>query len=146
MSVTGDWAGLQSTIRALGKLARVPSRVAAIAAPKIEAEIRKTFAENRDPYGKAWAPHKPATVKRWGEHPLLRLTGEGLAEIEVKPLPSAGIAVTSPSEGLAFSQAGTVNQVPRRFLPYLPVLPKSWRAALEKATEEAAKEATSGAA
>ncbi len=143
MPLTGDWARLQSTVRGLRQLAKVPSTIARPAADAIKDQIDESFESTSDPYGNQWDAHESATVRRWGAHPLLRLTGRGKDQIEVKPLPGAGITVTSPSEGLAFSQGGTVNQVSRRFLP-TDQFPKKWREALDRVAEKQFKEALRG--
>ena len=135
MALTGDWARLQATIRGLRALAKVPARIAVPAAAAIKREIDRSFQGNRDPYGNKWASHASATVRRWGKHPLLRLTGEGFAGIRVVPLPGAGIQVISESEGLAFAQAGTVNEPRRRFLPD-DTMPATWNRALEDVTNK----------
>jgi hypothetical protein len=123
------------------RLADVPARASALAAVEIKKEIDKSFQTKTDPYGKTWPAHAPYTVRRWGKHPLLQLTGAGKAEIKVRSLPGSGIAVESPSEGLAFAQGGTVNEPKRRFLPENQ-LSATWKRALERATAQAFKEAT----
>lgn len=143
MPITGDWARLQATVRGLRNLARIPAATARFAVPEIKAEIDRQFATETDPYGKRWAPHAPSTVRRYGAHKLLQLTGSGKAQIRVRALPGAGISIVSPSEGLAFSQGGTRNQPTRRFLP-VDRMPKTWRLALERAAKRAAKEALNG--
>jgi len=131
MPLTGDWTRLQATIRGLRALAKVPAKMAAPAAEAIKREIDRGFQSNSDPYGQKWAAHASATVRRWGKHPLLRLTGDGFAGIRVAPLAGAGIQVISESEGLAFAQAGTVNEPRRRFLPD-DTMPATWNRALEE--------------
>jgi len=143
MGLTGDFGRLAGTIRALQKLATVPAAVSKLAAEEIKAEIDASFTQNRDPYGKTWAPHAPATVERWGKHPLLRLTGAGKSQIQVKPLPGGGIAVTSPSQGLRFAQGGTRHEPARRYLP-TDTMPARWKAALERAARRKIEEALSG--
>ncbi len=138
--VTGDFGRLTGTIAALNKLSRVPSRVAAIAAPKLQAQVKADTAAGRDPYGRAYAPHTEATIRRWGKHPMLKLTGAGVASITVRPAAGAGI-VFSADEHMKFAQGGTVNEPVRAIFPNNPSLPKSWRKILDKATEQAAKEA-----
>lgn len=136
MALTGDWARLQATIRGLRALSKVPARLAAPASEAIKREIDRGFASNTDPYGHKWAAHAPATVRRWGKHPLLRLTGDGFSGIRVVPMAGAGIQVISESEGLAFAQSGTANEPRRRFLPD-DTMPATWNRALERvATEE----------
>lgn len=130
--ISGDWARLQATVRGLRALARVPAKVAAASAIAIKSEIDSSFEISSDPYGHQWEEHASATIRRWGAHPLLRLTGAGKEQITVAPISGAGIAVTSPSAGLAYSQGGTVNQPARRFLP-TDQMPAKWRRALERA-------------
>jgi hypothetical protein len=144
MPLTGDFQRLAATIRGVRKLALVPAATAAAGSVAIKAEIDASFDQQRDPYGKAWQPHAPATVKRYGAHKLLQLTGSGKAAITVKPMAGAGISVVSPSEGLQFAQGGTKNEPVRKFLP-TDRLPKTWRAALEKAATKASEEAFRGA-
>jgi hypothetical protein len=139
MPLTGDWKRLEATVRAMRSLARVPAVASVEGAKAIKREIERSFKSARDPYGNAWAPHAPATIKKWGKHKLLQLTGKGRASIVVRPLPGAGIYVESPSEGLAFAQGGTKNEPKRRFLPENQ-LPATWNRALEKATDKAIKE------
>ncbi len=143
MPMTGDFQRLQATIRGLRKLAQVPSQLAVPAAAASAREIDKSFVTATSPYGKRWAPHKPATVKRWGSHPLLQLTGAGRAAITVKARPGAGISVVSPSEGLMYAQGGTVHEVRRPFLPD-DQMPATWNRALEKVATDAAQEALRG--
>lgn len=143
MPLTGDWGRLQATVRAMRKLAEVPSRASALAAKEIKREIDKSFSANTDPYGHKWEAHASSTVRRWGKHPLLRLTGAGKRAISVRALPGAGIAIESPDEGLAFAQGGTVNEPKRRFLPENQ-LPATWNRAIERAVTVSMKEVTRG--
>ncbi len=144
MAVTGDFGRMTATINALKSLARIPSRVAAIAAPRIKAQLQQDTAAERNPYGQGYAPHKPATVKRWGAHPILDLSGQGIDSLDAQPMAGAGIQVTA-DEHMKFTQGGTVNQDPRTVLPDNPSLPKSWRRILEDATTGAAGQAMKGA-
>jgi hypothetical protein len=143
--VTGDFGRLTNTINALKRLARVPSRVAAIAAPRIAEQMQKDTRAQRNPYGQGYAPHMPATVRRWGAHPILNLTGQGLDSLDAKPMAGAGIQATA-GEHMRFTQGGTVNQDARTVLPdNAGALPKSWTRILDEATAEAAAEALKGA-
>ena len=144
MMISGDWDRLQATIRGLRKLAEVPSKVAADGAIAIKAEIDASFDSATDPYGHRWAPLMPATIKRWGKHPILQLTGDGRSQITVQPMPGAGISVESPSLGLAFAQGGTANEETRRFLP-VDQFPRTWRLALERSAESRVQEALADA-
>lgn len=137
--VTGDFGRLTGTIAALRALARVPSRVAGIAAPRIEQQIHADTNAGQDPYARAYAPHMPATVKRWGPHQLLNLNGDGIASLRASPMAGAGIALTA-ADHMNFTQAGTPTQQVRAVFPNNPSTPKSWNRILEKATIEAAEE------
>ena len=143
MPLTGDFGRLQSTIRGLRALAQVPSQLARPVSVAIKAEIDHEFATSTDPYGQRWAAHAPATTKRWGKHPLLRLTGGGQASISVTPAAGAGVSVHIPSKGLTISQSGSPTQPRRRVLPD-DRMPKRWRIAIESAATVAVKEALRG--
>lgn len=145
MPLTGDFARLQSTIRGLRALASVPARAAAAASVEIKSEIEKSFSSNTDPYGKPWPAHAPATVRRWGRHPLLRLTGAGLASIDVRPQRGSGIAISVDSDGLMYAQSGTSNEPRRRWLPD-DRMPRTWRLALERAVTAQVRGAIRGVA
>jgi hypothetical protein len=128
-------AALASIKRAVNALSRVPSRVASDGAESIKALIAEQFATQTDPYGTPWAPHQPETLRRWGEHPVLNLTG-ALSAVDVAPMRGAGIAVTLGAPYGAFHQVGT-RWMPAR--PILPVagLPSAWSRALSDAADAA---------
>lgn len=141
--VSGDFGRLAGTIAALNRLSRVPSRVAAIAAPKLEEQAHADAFAGRDPYGRAFAPLAPATLRRWGKHRPLNLTGAGIASIRVRPRGGAGIEFTA-TEYMRFSQGGTVNEPVRATLPNRATLPKSWNAILKQAAAQAFGEVAKG--
>lgn len=140
MGISGDFGRLTGTVAALKSLAKIPSQISAVAAPRITEQMQKDTRAARDPYGRAYAPHQPATVKRWGPHPLLDLTGAGIASLEAKPLPGAGIAVTA-DEHMVFTQAGTPTQEVRAVMPNNPQLPAVWNRILEDAATEQVEKA-----
>lgn len=144
MSVTGDFGRMTGTIAALKRLSRVPSRVAAIAAPRLQDQVLADTDAGRDPYGRGYAPHTEATIRRWGEHPLLNLTSVGIDSIRVVPKQGAGIEFTA-DEHMRFAQGGTKFEPVRAIFPNLPVIPKRWKAILDDATKQAVSEATRGA-
>ena len=123
-------ASFARSIRALGK---VPSRAAAEAAGSIKALIASQFEAQTNPYGKAWAPHADSTVRRWGVHPILDLTG-ALKAVEVQPSGGAGITITL---GAPY---GVYHQTTRPILPFAG-LPASWSAAIKEACSNAFGEA-----
>lgn len=143
MGVSGDFGRLTGTIAALRSLAKIPAQVAGRAAPRIKAQMQKDTQAARDPYGRPYAPHQPATVKRWGPHPLLDLTGRGIDSLDAQPMAGAGISVTA-DEHMAFTQAGTPTQDVRAVLPNSPQLPATWNRILEQETEAAVADRMKG--
>ncbi len=135
MGISGDFGRLTGTVAALKTLSKISSKVAAVAAPRITEQMQADTRSAVDPYGRAYAPHKPATVKRWGAHPLLDLSGAGIASLEAKPLPGAGIAVTA-DEHMVFTQAGSATQEVRAVMPNSPQLPATWNRILEESATE----------
>lgn len=143
MAISGDFPRLAGTIAALRKLSAVPSRVAAVAAPKLEAQTIADVNAGHDPYGRPYAPHAPATVKRWGRHPLLNLTGAGISSIRVRAKSGTGIEFTA-DEHMRFTQGGTKFQPVRAFFPSMSTLPKTWNRILKDATTQTLSKAMGG--
>lgn len=133
--VSGDFGRLTGTINALNMLARVPSRVARVAAPLLQARMKADTEAGRDPYGRAYSPHMPATIRRYGQHQLLKLSGAGIDSLKAVPASGAGIEV-SADEHMTFTQAGTPTQDVRAVLPNMPVLPATWNRILERSAEQ----------
>lgn len=143
--VSGDFGRLTATIAALSKLAAVPSRVAVIAAPRLAEQAQSDAHAERDPYARHFAPHKPATVKRWGPHPILNLNGDGIGSITGRPMGGAGIRLET-DEHMRFAQGGTESEAVRAIFPNTPTMPASWNRILQAATKQAATETMQGAA
>lgn len=127
-------AALQKIMQAVEELQQVPSRVSRAGSERIQTLIAQQFVAQTDPYGNAWAPHKPSTVKELGSHSILSLTG-ALSNVEVKPMSGAGIQITLGASYGAFHQTGTRNMAARPILPNAG-LPDSWSAALEASSAE----------
>lgn len=138
--VTGDFGKLQGAINALNKLSRVPSQVATVAAPKLTEQLHKDAHAERNPYGRGFEAHAPATIKRWGAHKILDLTGAGIESLEARPAAGAGITITA-DEHMRFSQGGTVNEPVRATLPNNPTLPKTWNEILSDARDQVLEKA-----
>lgn len=138
-------AGLRRLAESLRKLAEVPSVASADAARGIRQQIDREFAHQCDPYGVPWEEHAESTVERWGEHPILQLTGKMRGEIEVKPMRGAGIAVTFGEEIPAiFHHTGTEEMPARPVLPTGARLPPQWDAEISAAIERAADQIMAG--
>lgn len=124
--------------QAVRKLASVPAAVSREAAPAIKALIAEQFSSESDPYGNAWAPYSPGSIKRGRKPPLLDETG-ALKDAQVEPLPGAGISVTFGPEYAGFHQTGWKWAPARRLFPNGP-LPATWRAALQSIHERVIRE------
>jgi hypothetical protein len=120
----------------LGELTTIPSRVAKAAAADINGFIQEEFDEEQDPYGDAWAPDAPSTVKKKGHDRIMFETGETKDTTMARPTAGAGIEITSTQ------QAG-YNQFPRGDVPARPVLPsrdelpEEWQDAIQKRVDQA---------
>jgi hypothetical protein len=142
--VSGDFGRLAATINALKNLARVPSRVAVVAAPRLTTQLQADANASRNPYGKAYEPHAPATVKRWGPHQILRMSGNGIDSLKATPAPGAGINV-SADDHMNFTQSGTPTQPVRAVLPNRPQLPATYNRILEQTSAEVLNDALKAA-
>ncbi len=136
MSASGDFGRLTGTIAVLNKLASVPSQVSSVAAPRITQQMQSDTRSAVDPYKRAYAPHMPATIKRWGPHPLLDLSGTGIDSLKAEPMAGAGIQVTA-DDHMTFTQAGTPTQEVRAVMPNNSQLPASWNRILEESATDA---------
>lgn len=136
----GSIADISRLANNLARLARIPSQVAARAAPKIQALIEAQFPAGQDSYGKAWAALRDATLAKHPPPPLTD-TGDASRSVEVRPTAGAGIAISIGASYMLPHQDGFhhVNggyQVEAR--PLLPrgTFPRAWREAIEEATKE----------
>jgi hypothetical protein len=138
---------MQGFAMAAKRLSRVPSRVAPLAAAKLESTIHDACLNEQDPYGKPWAPHSPLTTKWHGPHAILDLDGHLINGTTCEPQGAAGIRVSLGAtygvyHQLGFLNARTKTEVPaRRILPYFGGFPRSWTKALTDAANEAFEEA-----
>ena len=131
--------------RILEDLARLPRKVAVIAAPEITKALRGEFIAGQDPYGRAWAPLRPATLERHAPPPLTD-SGELAAwtRATVKGGGRAGVHVVLGKAIGYFAQsgfrAGRTRVPPRRILP-TQGMPAKWRAILLAAARRSIAEA-----
>lgn len=122
--------------RVLRELAKVPSKIAKVAAPRLTDRLRSGFADGVDPYGNEWAPLAPRTLAKGRTPPPLTESGDLAGGTEVRPLRGAGLGLFAPetlSRGAPASihMTGDGAKLPAR--PYLPqyALPATWRAELQ---------------
>ena len=134
---SGDTRGLLNLNARLRELASVPSQAAKEASDEISKLIQEEFDAGNDAYGKAWAPLRPATLKKGRHPPPLTDTHEMRDSIEVKPMQGAGIQITLNETPAIFHQKGTEKMAKRPILPDGPRMPDSWDTAIHEATDEA---------
>lgn len=144
MGFSGNMSGLGQLERNIGRLASVPSRVAGPASASIASLIQHQFDTGTDPYGRPWAPLRPATLRRGRHAPPLTDTGKMRHGITVAPAQGAGIAVSFADPVPAgFHQEGTTKMVARKILPE-GTLPATWNAAIATAASGAVRAAVGG--
>ena len=130
-------SGLDTLMANLGELEGIPSRIAAKVSERLTDLLFEEFEEEHDPYGAAWAPLLPQTVKRKrGDDRILRRTDALSIETVAHPRGGAGIEISSLDYG-RFHQTGTRHMVARPVLPGGDELPDSWQAIIEEETEAA---------
>ncbi len=108
--------------RALNELAKVPAEISTPVAKSIQADMRRKFRLGQDPYGKAYAPLRPASLDRGRTPPPLRKYARFA---EATPLAGAGVSVSVSHPQAGFHQTGTANMAKRIVVPDRAV-PKAW--------------------
>lgn len=136
---------LQDTLRRLGE---VPRRAAAIASPKLTRLLQRQYRTGVDPYGRPWAPLRPATLQRHGPPPLTDTRAMRAGTRAMVPRPHyAGIRLVVGAPYGYFHQVGFRvhgRRVPaRRILPQYG-LPATWLRVLQDAARQAARAAARG--
>lgn len=133
MSLTGNFRGLELLRANLARLSRVPSQAARDASDAITADWQKNFSAGKDPYGRAWKPLKPATVRKKGHSRINYLTGNTLAGAVATPMAGSGIKIGPFPDYAVF---------PNRSRPFVPVgsLPTAWVRAIDEAVNRRIKE------
>jgi hypothetical protein len=123
---------------AMRSLTKVPSQAAAGFAERIRGELDDQFSRGKDPYGNAWSPLRPATLKKGRHPPPLTDSGHGSRNITALVSKSAGVQLVSTVDYMRRHQEGTKNMDARPFFP-VRVLPKRWARHLEIETRLATK-------
>jgi hypothetical protein len=139
-------AELGRLIKTIERLSDLPRRVAIEAAPKLTDELRRQFDRGVDPYGRPWAPLKPATLAKGRHAPPLTDSGElrDGTRAMVAPGGRAGIRLVLGAPYGFFHQVGYRNGrtkvPPRRILPQYGI-PRAWALILRQAARVAARKA-----
>jgi phage gpG-like protein len=113
--------------KALSDLVKVPSQIAPAVAKKINRELQRQFDAGVDPYGRPWAPLRPATIAKGRHHPPLTDTHAGRNSVKAHATQDAGVQITVGVGYMGIHQAGDLpRMVARKFLPTRG-LPSGWR-------------------
>ncbi len=121
------------------ELNKIPSRLAAEAAPAIERMWRKTYRAGQNPYGVKWQKLAKSTIDRKGHDTILVESGDSYKATRVRPLPGAGIQLVT-GEKLQWHLEAAENRPARPVLP-LNGLPAPWRERLKKIAVDVARKA-----
>jgi len=136
-----DLSKLGRLLDTLHKLGSVSSRISRRVSSEIGATMDQQFGNATDPYGRPWKEHVPATVKRWGPHPILQLTQAMRASLDVRPLRPAGVGITidHPAGPHQTGWSGKNGTGPAR--PILPSrgMPAKWAAIIRAAAADEIK-------
>lgn len=118
--------------QSIAKLAEIPRKIAEDVAPTINALIQKQFDEGKDPYGRAWAPLKPSTLRSGRNPPPLTDTKRMRDGTKVYVLRAnyAGLRIVVGEPYGYFHQVGTKDMVARRILPDAGI-PAAWKQAFD---------------
>jgi hypothetical protein len=112
--------------KALKSLLGVPAQIAAAVSKDINKDIQDKFDAGQDPYGKSWAPLKPATLAKGRHPPPLTDTRKGRKGVKAKPMQGAGISLTSSISYMAIHQKGNPPILARRSFFPDNTIPKQW--------------------
>ncbi len=133
--MSGGFADLAAT---LAELEDIPSRIASEVADGISVLVAKEFASGTDPYGNAWAPLLPSTVRRkGGDRRILRRSDALASDTFARPTSGSGIEIESLPYGGVHQVGDGSRMVARPVLPDGGELPDAWQEVIETATEKA---------
>lgn len=122
----------------LAELEDIPSRVTSAVAEGINDQIQEQFAAGQDPYGNAWAPLLPSTVRRKrGDRRILQRTDALASETIARPTSGSGIEISSLPYGGVHQNGDGSRMVARPLLPDGAELPERWTEIIEKETDKA---------
>lgn len=90
-----------------------------------EESMRQGFAQSRSPGGEAWAPNKPATIKRKGHNAILRDKGQLGVSLTDSGHPDAIVEIANEPAGCGFTRGTSVphsapNQTGTKHTPARP--------------------------
>jgi hypothetical protein len=112
-------------------LVKIPAKASQGFAERIRERLDIQFMNGTDPYGRAWAPLKPATLRKGRRPPPLTDSGHGSRNITALPMKGAGVKLVSKVPYMRLHQEGYRHTEARPFFP-VRVLPKTWAKDLDE--------------
>ncbi len=137
MGMSGDFGKLKQWRERMGRMVGVPEKIAIAVAPKVRTLVAAEFASKTDPYGDAWKPIKPATIKRGTESILVR-TGRMRDELDVLPFGTRLKVLLGTFYARFHISTG------RRTLPKPGQLPEAWSQLIDQEAAKAFKQIAEG--
>lgn len=128
--VTGDFGKLTDWAKRLRASDRVLRSVAKNMAEEALDLVAQGFADEKDPYGRAWAKLKVRRGK------ILQDTARLKRSWHRVKLSETGFTIAAGASYATFHQAGTKRMAARKMVPDGGNLPASWRAAMLEAAHE----------
>lgn len=110
---------------AMRDLVKIPAKASPGFAERVRERLDEQFMNGTDPYGRAWASLKPATLKKGRHPPPLTDSGHGSRNITALPMRGAGVKLVSKVPYMQRHQEGYKHTEARPFFP-VRVLPKLW--------------------
>ena len=132
-------AALKRLALALSQLKRVPAKVSKPFAAFITRDLQKSARSGNDPYGKAHAPLRPATIRKKGHATILEDSNTLIPSLAGVPLGGAGVGLSVGPSYAHYHITGTKHMKARAFLP-VSGMPAAWHAELKRLVSKAAKE------
>jgi hypothetical protein len=134
MTLTGDFAGLESAAERIARLGTEgPRAVSAALTRTAQGLLRDEFAGKHGPDGQGWQPNKRGT-------PTLHSTGALEAAATSPQDTGHGFTLSVAIPYAELVQGGTSRMVARPFLPSGGAAPAAWSEAFDEAAERALEE------
>ena len=146
MPVSYDKTSIPGMRAALAELQRVPAKAAPKLAAKLNGRVNEMFRGGTDPYGNAWAPLAPSTIRRkraYANPGQILVRARNLwPGTRFMPRAGSGVALVVGPAG-EWAGAVTKHKPARNIVPAYG-LPALWRADAERIAKAVTREAMKG--
>lgn len=135
--MNGDMTAIPGARAMIQELMKVPARAAGKVCDKLNRRVDMMFRAGNDPYGNAWAPLKPSTIRRKRKYPnptqILVREKKLWPATRFVPRGGAGISMVVGDSGI-HAQSGGPHRKPRPIVPAFG-LPSEWRKDIKSTVE-----------